>query len=76
MKKERRCSVNKKRERKRKAENKKWEEKQLYGYFKRQTKDIAHEMTWTWFTMETSREKLNLLIAAKINAKLELICIK
>ena len=26
----------------------KWEVKQLYGYFKRQTKDITHELTWTW----------------------------
>ena len=26
----------------------KWEEKQLYGYFKRQTGQIAHKMTLTW----------------------------
>ena len=26
----------------------KQEEKQLYGYFKRQTSKIAHEKTWTW----------------------------
>ena len=29
-----------------KLEKKKWEEKQLYGYFKRQTGEIAHEKTW------------------------------
>ena len=26
----------------------KWEEKQLYGYFKRQIEEVAHEKTWTW----------------------------
>ena len=27
---------------------KKWEKKQLYGYFKRQTDEIFHEKTRTW----------------------------
>ena len=26
---------------------KKWEEEQLYGYFKRQTNEISHEENWT-----------------------------
>ena len=26
----------------------KWEEKQLYGRFKRLTSDISHEKTWMW----------------------------
>ena len=26
----------------------KYEEKKLYGYFKRQTGEIIHEKTWTW----------------------------
>ena len=26
----------------------KWEEKQLYGYFKRLTSNISYEKTWTW----------------------------
>ena len=26
----------------------KWEEKQLYGYFKRQNDEISHKKTWTW----------------------------
>ena len=26
----------------------KWEEKQLYGYFKRQTSEISYVKTWTW----------------------------
>ena len=30
-----------------KPENKKGEYKQLYGYIKRQRKDITHDMTWT-----------------------------
>ena len=25
----------------------KWEEKQLYGHFKQETKDISHKKTWT-----------------------------
>ena len=37
------------REKKRKTtKTRKNREKQLYGYFKRQTDDIAHEKTWTW----------------------------
>ena len=45
----------------RKANRKqKWKEKQLYGYFKRQTSDISLEKTWTWQRKETLREKLNL----------------
>ena len=30
----------------------KWEEKQLYGYFKTQPGDIAHEKTWIGKTMK------------------------
>ena len=26
-------------------------EKQLSGYIKRQAKEIAHDMTWTWFKL-------------------------
>ena len=29
-------------------ENKKWGEKQLYGYFKQETKEIAHENIPIW----------------------------
>ena len=32
----------------RKTLKKKWEEKQLYQYFKRQTSEIAHKKIWTW----------------------------
>ena len=31
-----------------KLRKEKWEEKQLYGYFKQQTGEISHEKTWTW----------------------------
>ena len=31
----------------------KWEEKQLYGYFKRQTDEISHEKIWMWLRMWT-----------------------
>ena len=38
----------------------KWEEKQLYGRFKRLIKNISHQKTWTWLKKkETLREKRN-----------------
>ena len=41
-----------------------WEEKQLYGYFKRQTSDISHEKTWTWQRKgNLNRETESLFIA-------------
>ena len=47
----------------------KWEEKQLYGYFKRQTNVIAHEKIWTCLRKgKLNRETESLLIAAKNNA--------
>ena len=39
----------------------KWEQKQLYRYFKRQTWKIAPEKTWNSEEEEISKEKLNLL---------------
>ena len=47
----------------------KWEEKQLYGYFKWQTSKISCEKTWTWL------RKWNLQIAAQNNA-IRTKCIK
>ena len=35
------------------------EEKQLYGYFTQQTREILHEKTWSWLRKETLIEKLN-----------------
>ena len=42
-----------------------WEEKQLYGRFKRLINDISHENTWTWLRKGNfKRETESLLIAA------------
>ena len=47
----------------------KWEEKQLSGYFKRQTSEISHEKTWTWIRKgKLCREAESLLLAAQNNA--------
>ena len=46
------------------------EEKKLYGYFKRQTDEISHEMTWTWLWKgSVKREFDSLLIAEQKNKK-------
>ena len=29
-----------------------WEEKQLYGYFKRQIDEMEHKMIWTWLRIK------------------------
>ena len=47
----------------------KWEEKQLYGRFKRLINNISHDKTWTWLRKGTfKRERESLLIAAQNNA--------
>ena len=38
----------------------KWEEKQLYGRFKRLINNISHQKTWTWLRKENLWEKQNL----------------
>ena len=44
----------------------KWEEKQLYGYFKWQTSDFSHKKTWTWLRKEKpKRETKSFLIATQ-----------
>ena len=44
----------------------KWEEKQLYGYFKRQTNENSHEKTWTWLKKASlKRQRGFLLLATK-----------
>ena len=46
-----------------------WEEKQLYGRFKRLTSDISHDKTWTWQRKRNhKRETESILIAAQNNA--------
>ena len=47
--------------------NKKWEEKQLYGHFKRQTSDVSHEKTWLR-KGNLKRDTESLLKAAQNNA--------
>ena len=43
----------------------KWEEKQLYGRFKRLINNISHQKTWTWLRKgNLKRETESLLIAA------------
>ena len=47
----------------------KWEEKQLYGRFKRLIINISHQKTWTWLRKgNLKREAESLLIAAQNNA--------
>ena len=49
--------------------NQKWEEKQLYGRFKRQINNISHQKTWTWLRKgNLKRETESLLTAALDNA--------
>ena len=46
----------------------KWEEKQLYGWFKRLI-NISHDKTWTWLRKGNfKRERESLLIATQDNA--------
>ena len=47
----------------------KWEEKQLYGRFKRLINNISHEKTWTWLKKGNFKRKTeSLLIAAQNNS--------
>ena len=47
------------------ARKQKWEEKQLYGRFKRLINEISHDKTWTWLRKEIfKRETESLLITA------------
>ena len=52
-----------------KITRKKWEEKQLYGRFKRLINTILHQKIWTWLRKDNfKRETESLLIAAQKNA--------
>ena len=47
----------------------KWEEKQLYRRFKRLTRDISHEKTWTWLRKGNLKKEIeSIQIVAQINA--------
>ena len=55
--------------RKTKTRKQKWEEKQLYRYFKRQAREVAHKKIWTWLKKENpKKETESILIAAQSNA--------
>ena len=43
-------------------QEKKREEKQLYGYFRLQIGDIAFIMSWTWLGMEYLKRELECLL--------------
>ena len=52
-----------------KARKQKWEEKELYRYFKQQTNDMEFKKTWTWLKKgNLKREIESLLIATQNNA--------
>ena len=46
----------------------KWEEKQLYGYFMRQTCKISPEKTWTWLEKEILKKGTKSLLTVQDNA--------
>ena len=47
----------------------KWEEKQLYGHFKRLISNISHEETWRWLRKgKVKRETKRLLQSTQNNA--------
>ena len=51
-----------------KTRKQKWEEKQLYGHFKQQIGEVAHEKTWTWLRKgNLKRETKSLIISAQNN---------
>ena len=51
------------------SRKRKWEEKQLYGRFKRLINNISHQKTWTWLRKgNLKRKSESLLIAAQDNA--------
>ena len=52
-----------------KTRKQKWEEKQLYVYFKRQIGEISYEKNWTWLKKENlKRETKAFPMAAQNNA--------
>ena len=56
--------------------NKKREEKQLYGYFKRQTREIAHELIWFWLRKENLKREIESLFATAQNNAIKINRIK
>ena len=48
-------------------QKRKREEKELYGYFKRQTSEISLEKIWTWLKKGNFKRESELLIVAQNN---------
>ena len=46
----------------------KWEEKQLYGFFKRLINDILHDKTWTWLRKGNLKIETEFLLIAAQNS--------
>ena len=45
----------------------KWEEKQLYGRFKRLINNISHDKTWTWLRKGNLKRETESLLMATLN---------
>ena len=45
-----------------KTRKQRWEEKQLYGHFKRQIGEVAHEKTWAWLRRGNLKRETESLI--------------
>ena len=54
----------------------KCEEKHLYGYFKRQKEEIAHEMTWVWPRRGNHKKETESLLIAEENTEMRTNCVK
>ena len=48
-------------------------EKQLYGYFKRQTDKISHQKTWTWLRKKICKRKIESLLIATRNRSIDIM---
>ena len=54
----------------------KWEEKQMYGNFKRQRSNIAHEKTCTWLRKENLKKESKSLLILQQNTAIKTYYIK
>ena len=50
-----------------KSRKQKWEGKQLHGYFKQQTGDVAYKKTWTWLRKRNLKRETEYLLIASQN---------
>ena len=52
----------------------KWEEKQFYGNFKRQTSEVTHKKIWTWLRKENFKRKNDFLQIAAQKRHMDHLC--